>query len=79
MEGESFVLEIQAGGGVFCFWRSREEVRAGLSKVPIHCRGVDFFSGITIITHYINLNFRDDFCTGSSPICGGEFISDHYS
>ena len=37
------------------------------------------FSVITIITHCINLNFRDDFCRGVSPICRREFISDHYS
>ena len=42
--GGSFVLEIQTGGGVLCFRKSRWE--GGLKNDPIR-RGVQIFSGIT--------------------------------
>ena len=71
-------------------WKSRQEEGSsafgdpagGASRVmkgAHSLQGGRFFSGVTIITHYISLNFRGDFCTGSSTICGGEFISDHCS
>ena len=34
MEGESFVLEIQARGGVFCFWRSSGRCEQGYERCP---------------------------------------------